>query len=121
MDKITVADLMESEKEELELDILVGSDELDRRLDVVDTNRPGLALSGYLEYFAFDRVQVLGNTEIHFMEQLDEETLHQRIDNILNYAVPCFMVTRGLRPPQLLLDMASERGIPVIQSKRTTA
>lgn len=120
MDKITVADLMESEREELDLDILVGLNELDRSLDIVDINRPGLALSGYLEYFAFDRVQVLGNTEIHFMRQLDEETLRQRLDSILNYAIPCFIITRGLQPPQMFLDLASARGIPVIRSNRTT-
>lgn len=35
-----------------------------------DVNRLGLALSGYLEYFAYDRVQILGITEIFYFNNL---------------------------------------------------
>ena len=54
---------------------MAGRNGLDRTLNISDINRPGLCLAGYLDYFACDRVQVLGNTEIHYMEQLDPPDL----------------------------------------------
>ena len=38
-------------------------------LQTVSVNRPGLILSGFDDYFARSRVQVLGNAEMYFPAQ----------------------------------------------------
>ncbi len=91
-----------------------------RRFYISDVNRPGLALSGYLDYFASDRVQILGNTEIHYMERLSTSELEARLENMFSFEIPAFILSRGLRPKPLFLDMCNRRGIPVLVTQRST-
>ena len=118
---VRVSDLVDKMSAQLDLRIIVGSSGVDRLLRVSDINRPGLALAGYFDYFAFDRVQVLGNTETHYMEQLDAGILEERLAKILSYEIPCFVVTRGRVPIPIFLSMAETKGIPVLGSTYTTA
>jgi HPr kinase/phosphorylase len=91
-----------------------------RALYSADINRPGLALTGYLEYFAADRVQVLGNTEIHYMENLPASTLQHRLESIFSFEIPAFVLSRNLKPRSIFMDMCNRRGVPVLQSRRST-
>jgi len=117
---LTVADLYEGQGEQLQIELMVGRDGLDRPLKISDINRPGLCLAGYLDYFACDRVQVLGNTEIHYMEQLDADVLEDRLSKAFCFNIPCFVISRGLRPPKELLRIAEDRGVPVLRSLKAT-
>ena len=118
---VRVSTLLEKLPKQLGLKVLAGSSGLDRILRVSDVNRPGLALAGYLDYFACDRVQVLGNTETHYMEGLDQAVLEERLENIFSYEIPCFVVSRGLQPLPVFLAMAEKNGVPVLGSSYTTA
>ena len=91
-----------------------------RKVYISDVNRPGLALSGYLDYFASDRVQILGNTEIHYMERLTSSELEFRLENMFSFEIPAFLLSRDLRPAPLFLDMCNRRGIPVLSSALST-
>ena len=55
--------------EKLKLDIIVNTTKMPD-ITVADLNRPGLELTGYFDYFAYDRVQILGRTEISYLEGL---------------------------------------------------
>ena len=100
--------------------VIAGHQGIGRQVYIGDLNRPGLALSGYLEYFASDRVQVLGNTEIHYMERLPTSRLEYRLENLFSFEIPAFVLSRNLRPVNLFLDMCNRRGIPVISSPLST-
>lgn len=100
--------------------VIAGYQGIGRQVYIGDLNRPGLALSGYLEYFASDRVQVLGNTEIHYMERLPTSALEYRLENMFSFEIPAFVLSRNLRPLNIFLDMCNRRGIPVISSPLTT-
>ena len=87
-----------------------------------DVNRPGLALTGYLEYFAFERIQVLGNVEIFFLSKLPKEKIHEVIFNLLtHFNIPCFVVTNDLMPPLELLDECQKFSVPVFKTELKTA
>jgi len=118
---VRVATLLEKLSGQLNLSVLAGSSGLDRLLRVSDVNRPGLALAGYLDYFACDRVQVLGNTETHYMDQLDPDVLRERLEKIFSYEIPCFVVSRGLEPVPVFVAMAEENNVPVLRSSYATA
>ena len=55
---------------ELELELISGGEGLDRELTTPQVTRPGLALAGYLNHFASERVQVLGQQEIAYLDEL---------------------------------------------------
>ena len=44
----------------------------DRPISEPAMNRPGLALAGFFSYFAWKRVQVLGNSELSYLQKLPE-------------------------------------------------
>ena len=54
---LTVGDFIEKTKESLKIQLVAGENGLDRAVAIADVNRPGLALTGYLDFFAFDRVR----------------------------------------------------------------
>lgn len=118
MGYIAVARLLDHFCEELE--VVAGFQGIGRHVYTSDVNRPGLALSGYLDYFASDRVQILGNTEIHYMERLPASVLEYRLEGMFSFEIPAFILSRNLVPGRLLLDMCNRRGIPVLVSGLTT-
>lgn len=117
---IAVARLVETMKDDLELELVAGFQGMGRPILSSDVNRPGLALGGYLEYFANDRVQLLGNTEIHFMETLEPALLLRRLSSMFAFEIPAFVLSRNLRPHNLFLDLCNRRGIPVFRSSLST-
>ncbi|MBI4559907.1 MAG: HPr(Ser) kinase/phosphatase [Candidatus Hydrogenedentes bacterium] len=117
---IPVARLLDKMANDLELTVVAGFQGVGRPVFISDVNRPGLALGGYLEYFANDRVQILGNTEVHYMEQLSTSDLQHRLENMFSFEIPGFLLSRHLRPRNIFLDMCNRRGIPVLQSRRNT-
>lgn len=117
---IAVARLFEYMARDLELEVLAGFQGMGRPVLISDINRPGLALSGYLDYFASDRIQILGNTEVHYLENLPASVLQSRMEGMFSFEVPAFLLSRRLHPNNLFLDMCNRRGIPVLRSSRST-
>lgn len=103
-----------------DLHAIGGYQGMGRRMYTSDVNRPGLALGGYLDYFASDRIQILGNTEIHYMERLTTSELEYRLENMFSFEIPAFVLSRDLRPSNIFMDMCNRRGIPVLSSPLST-
>jgi HPr kinase/phosphorylase len=59
------------------------------------------------------RVQILGETEISYLEELDAPTRRERIELFLGLGLSLVVVTRGVAPPAELLALAAETGTPV--------
>lgn len=118
MDKyVTVAEL----KEELDLELIVGEEGMERPIRTTEINRPGLALAGFLMYFPAERVQILGRSEMAFLSSMSEEEIHERISRIfMNDHLPCIVVSRSMDIQQIILADARQAGIPVLRTKLST-
>lgn len=86
-----------------------------------DINRPALQLAGYLEHFETCRVQIIGFVEYTYMESLSEEVRKERYAHVICEGTPCFVFCRELVPDNLFLDMAREKGVPVLSTKKATS
>ena len=64
---ITVSYLFESNKERVKLSQLDGLNGFENEISDKNLHRPGLALAGYVDLFTFDRVQIVGNTEVKYL------------------------------------------------------
>lgn len=117
---IAVARLLDRMAKELDIEVMGGFQGIGRPVYAADVNRPGLALSGYLEYFANDRIQILGNTEIHFMERLTPAQLTRRLTSMFSFEIPAFVLSRNLTPQNAFLDMCNRSGVPVLRSSMST-
>jgi len=117
---MTVAEFHEQTSERLGLSLL--SKSLHARSRLVDStvNRPQLALTGFMENFLWDRLQILGKTEICYLESLGERECGKVLSQLMSFAVPCIVVTRGLRPPAGMADLASQNEIPLFATEMDT-
>lgn len=106
---------------ELELEALTGDLGLDRLVPDADIASPGLALAGYHGRFMPDRLHVLGETEITYLASLDPASRRLALEGFFQHDLPAVFITKGLEPPEPLLELATERLVPLIRTRLKTA
>ncbi|WP_243838872.1 HPr(Ser) kinase/phosphatase [Prosthecobacter fusiformis] len=117
---ITVEEFFKTNEKALKLR-LVGSDVgFKRKISEPSVNRPGLALSGFFTYFAYKRVQIIGNSEHSFLEGLDPKLRAARFSQLCSWEIPCLIVARGQRLSEDLVAVANEAGISIFQTSMIT-
>lgn len=117
---LTISRLLQEKRKQFDLNVVAGSRGLDNALTSSEINRPGLAFAGFLDVYVHDRMQVLGNTEISYLERLEAETRANRLDAALDYPIPCIVVTSGIEAPEELQELCEKRGIPLLQTSHPT-
>ena len=106
------------------MDLKVFTDGLDlkkRKIHSADINRPALQLAGFFDHFESTRVQVVGNVEFFYTQQLEESVKLERFKELLTYDIPCIIYSRSLVPHESFIQMAEERGIPILGTDRSTS
>ncbi len=83
-------------------------------------NRPGLALTGYLERFTHQRIQIFGDPEIGYLNNLDRETAYDRLEKIFKYNIPCFIVSKGNSVPKYMEYLGNQANIPILKTALAT-
>lgn len=116
MVKLTVQKLFEDNKEKLQLELLNGERSFQRSIEEADLNRPGLALTGFVDVFTYQRVQIIGNTENAFLKKLSAEARAKALKTLLSFDIPCLIITESNDPPPELLRQANARGVSVLRT-----
>ena len=104
----------------LQLTVLSPSTKKEWDIRTTDLNRPGMQFTGFYEYFAFERPQVIGKVEMTYLENLDPEVCRARLKEYFSYDLPCVVICRGMQPPEELLTAAAARDIAVYQTNMVT-
>lgn len=86
-----------------------------------DVNRPGLALSGYLDYFDSDRIQVMGKSEHGFLTNLPLDLRASHVDELAATNPPAIIVTRDLPILTELREACEKHHVPLLRSKESTS
>jgi HPr kinase/phosphorylase len=120
MKEISVKSLFDKKKNDLALSVLTKPDTLNNVIQDPHLNRPSLALAGYLERFAYNRIQVLGETEISYLQSFSDDDLYDRLQSIFEYSIPCIIITKGLSIPYQIEFIANEMNIAVLSSRLST-
>ena len=102
--------------EGLALELVAGRAGLDRRIANQRIQKPGLALTGFVAHVHPDRMQVLGLTEIDYLNQIDEPRRIKGIEALIGARPACLVVTRGLELPPELLRLADAHGVALFRS-----
>jgi len=115
----TVLDLLDLElkgQNDLCLKCIAGRKGLSREITVPDVNRPGLALSGFYESFAWQRVQLFGRGETAYLQKLESDKHLQTLEKLFEFNIPCIVFSYGLTPDQEFVDMAEKSGCSILQT-----
>ncbi|PID28222.1 MAG: HPr(Ser) kinase/phosphatase [Candidatus Cloacimonadota bacterium] len=118
--KILVKKLFEDNKNELSLSVLTKPDTLNNIIETQYLHKPGLALSGYLEHFAYKRIQILGETEISYLQNFSEDEIYEKIKTVFEFDIPCLIVSKGLSIPYQIEFLANDLNIAVLSSRLST-
>ncbi len=103
------------------LKVVSGSDEQIMTFSSVSINRPGLFLTGFEEYFAGSRIQVMGNAEIYYLIGLPKDKRLERLDKLFMRGIPCLILSRGLKPMPEMLETAKKYNVPIFLSSKITS
>jgi HPr kinase/phosphorylase len=119
-DSVTVERFYTDHASALELNLVAGASGLKRIIREPTVNRPGLVLSGFTRYFAYKRVQAIGNAEAFFLKSLPQDERLKRYETFFSYKIPCVVFSRNLHPDKLFLKAAEKAEVPIFRCPLVT-
>lgn len=118
--ELSVEKFYKDNRRRLKLNVLTCDGGFSRSIDNAELNRPGLALAGFIDIFTYNRVQILGNTEIRFLKTLSREQKVEAFHKVLKFEIPCIIVSESNRVPRELIELCGKRGICVFRTSYST-
>lgn len=118
--QLTVGSFFQAALEPLGMELLSGRQGLERPIHEPVLHRPGLALTGFYNHFAWRRPQVFGRAESAYFRTLDAPDRQMRWEAMLRRDVPCVILcgTDGCPFGGDLLALSDRYGIPVMATRR---
>jgi HPr kinase/phosphorylase len=114
---ITVSEFLAHAPAQLELRVLAGAaGAATRELTTPRIQKLGLALAGFTHYLHSGRLQIVGQTEISYLDELKPERRSEVIRNLLLERISCVLITKSLQPPPELLAEAEEFSLPLLST-----
>src|SRR3989440_11285237 len=107
-DLVTVERFYTDHASSLELNLIAGASGLKRIIREPTVNRPGLVLTGFTRYFAYKRVQAIGNAEAYYLKSLLPEARAARYKTFFAWKIPCVVFSRNLAPDKQFLRAAED-------------
>lgn len=101
--------------------ITVNGNPAEIMISSADVNRPGLQFSGYYEYYDNDRIQIIGKSEVSFLETLSKADYEDRISKFFATKPPLVVITRGIEPSEFFISEASANNVPFYQTTESTS
>jgi HPr kinase/phosphorylase len=117
---ITVAHFLETYREKLKMELMLGEDGLHRMIHEGTVNRPALALTGFFKYFANKRIQVLGAAEMTYLKAMSQRSQVKILQQMVKRGIPCIVLTRNYQPTHPMLAVAEEMRLPLIRTPMIT-
>jgi HPr kinase/phosphorylase len=119
---ITITRLLDLAREGdiLHLRIITGGRTLQKSITTYDIHRPGLTLAGDYDFFDYEKIQVFGRGEYHYLVKIINNNKLESIERFFSYPVSCCIFSHGNDPPPLFLDMAEQAEVPVLVSSLPT-
>jgi HPr kinase/phosphorylase len=114
---ISVRGLLTGDGHQLQLELLAGGEGLDREIVFHRIQKPGLAMTGYVDFIRSGRVQVLGESEIGYLQIQSGDERRRVLERICEREIPCIAVTKGLEVPEELTELCTENRLPLLRSQ----
>ena len=102
-------------------EVYVAENYKETNISTVEINRPGLELTGYLEFFDNKRIQVLGNTEFSYLGRYGPEAQKMVIDSIFSFGHPAVIICRDIEPSNAILESAKLHKVSIFSTPQSTS
>ena len=107
--------------EEFKLETLYIPEGRKIKISQPEVNRPGLALSGFFEFFDHNRIQLLGNAEHQYIASLSKKERLYRLEQFAVHHPPVIIITTSLSVFDEIWMVAKKYGIALLRTKETTS
>jgi HPr kinase/phosphorylase len=116
--RISAGEVFDELHERLGLRWITGQRGKDRTLERAEqqTRRPSLA--GYLNVIHPNKVQIIGTSELAWLDELDARQRWEKIEKILDFAPMALVITQNHPCPPDLRNACEESGTPLWVSPR---
>ena len=121
VDSIRVEELLNDRAFDLRLELVVGKEALSRRIVSARIQKPGLALAGYTTHIHPERLAVFGHTEMSYLVTLAPEEQTRVCDQLCALDLSCLVVTKSLSIPEVLVEAARRRNMPLMRSSHLSS
>ncbi len=91
------------------------------RIVTNEVNRPGLQIAGFFDYFYNNRIQVMGRVEFSYLEKMTSEERKASLEKLFAKKIPCVIVTRDMKVPEEMVEVAQKYNTPVLKTEVTTS
>lgn len=86
-----------------------------------EVNRPALQLTGFYNHFDRERIQIIGNVEIAYINTMTRQRRVEMYEKLVSCEIPCLLYSRGQRPDEDMEDLCRHYQIPCLTSEQTTS
>ena len=86
-----------------------------------DVNRPGLPLAGFFEHFEPQRIEIIGKVESVYLDRLDSEERHKRVEAFFQKHPVAVVTTTGIDVSEDTLGLAREYDVPILRTPQPTS
>lgn len=117
MSKVTVNEVVKT----LNIEYISGEEFGDREILVSEVSRPGLVLTGYIEFYHSARIQLIGRTEMRFLNSVSSQERTTIFERMLQPETPAIIFTHLERGIDEIFPVAQRMGIPILGARSKTS
>ncbi|MGN0847781.1 MAG: HPr(Ser) kinase/phosphatase [Kiritimatiellia bacterium] len=104
----------------LRMEVVVGGAGLEHEVLEPMCNRPGLALTGFYGFFAWRRIQVIGQAERGYLDSLESGVRLERVKALIDRGAYCLIFACGMEVPPAVAELAELAGVVVCRTDLLT-
>lgn len=113
---VSARSLMGDPFTDLRLRLVTGREGLSRPVLSPRVQKPGIAFAGHIEYVKEGRIQILGESEVAFLDSLPAKVRGARVRKVCALPVPAFVTTKGIAPPSEVVEACRREKVPLFRS-----
>ncbi len=118
--RFTLREFVAEGGDRLQMEVVVGGAGLEHEVLEPMCNRPGLALTGFYGFFAWRRIQVIGQAEQAYLDSLEADVRLARVKALLDRGAYCLIFACGMEVPPAVAELASRAGVVVCRTELLT-
>lgn len=94
---------------------------IDEEINLIETNRSGLQLSGFYDLFEEKRLQIIGNAENAYLQSRSPEDRDRSLKTLIERNVPCIIITNDLAVSENIGKMGVQYGRWILSTPNPTS
>ena len=121
MPKLTIQEILDEKESGLDLELLSGAGGLSNTVSVPRIQKPGLALAGYTDSLHPDRVQIIGSTELSFLQSMPRDEAVKKLRGLCRRNLSCLIITKNQQAPDYLIEHTEAGNTPLLRTKHLSS